>query len=70
MASQAIMFSQLAHSVQPVVVNGAAGFVSWLPGGQPFSVLAFTIQQDRIVEIHILRDPDRLRRLELGYPQD
>jgi hypothetical protein len=35
-AQQAIMFSRLAHSVQPALVNGTAGIVSWLPNGAGF----------------------------------
>ena len=29
--------------VQRALVNGAAGIVSWLPDGRPFSVMAFTV---------------------------
>lgn len=64
-AEQALMFSRLAESVQPVLVNGAAGILSWRPGGQPFSVIGFTIRDNRIVEINGLRDPARLSRLDL-----
>jgi RNA polymerase sigma factor (sigma-70 family) len=64
-AEQALTFSRLAVSVQPVVVNGIAGIISWLPGGQPFSVMAFTIRGNRIVEIDVLRDPVRLSKLDL-----
>ena len=39
------------------LVNGAAGIVSWLPNGQPFSVMGFTVRRGRIVEIDILADP-------------
>ena len=59
---QALMFSRLAHSVQPVLVNGAAGIVSWRPGGQPLSVMGFIVRSNRIVEIDVLRDPPRLSR--------
>jgi hypothetical protein len=38
-ARQALLFSKIAGSVQPVLVNGAAGILSWLPDGQPFSVM-------------------------------
>ena len=48
-AEQALMFSRLAQSVQRVLVNGTAGIVSWLPG----------------VEIDMLGDPARLKRLDL-----
>jgi len=64
-AGQALMFSRLAESVQPVLINGTAGIISWLPDGQPFSVMGFTIRGNRIVEIDILRDPARLSRLDL-----
>jgi len=68
-AEQAIMFSRLAASAQPVLVNGAAGIISWLPDGQPFSVMGFTIQRqvdgNRIVAIDVFRDPVRLSRLDL-----
>jgi RNA polymerase sigma-70 factor (ECF subfamily) len=64
-AEQALMFSRLAEYVQPVLVNGAAGIVSWRPGGQPFSVMGFTVRNSKIVEINVLGDPERLARLDL-----
>src|ERR1700733_383671 len=68
-AEQALMFSRAAASVQPLLVNGAAGIVSWRPGGQPFSVMGFTVRGGRIVEIDVLRDPARLSRLDLTILQ-
>ncbi len=67
MAEGALAFSQLARSARtrPVLVNGAAGVVSWSPDGQPFSVTGFTVRHGKIVEIDILVDPARLRRLDL-----
>ena len=67
LASQALMFSRLAEHVQPVLVNGVAGIVSWRPAGQPFSVMGFTVRQGKIVEIDVLRDPERLERLDLRF---
>ncbi|MBV9779251.1 MAG: sigma-70 family RNA polymerase sigma factor [Acidobacteriaceae bacterium] len=64
-AQQAIMFSKLAGFVQPVLVNGTAGIVSWRPDGQPFSVMGFTVSGGKIIEIDVLRDPARLSRLNL-----
>jgi RNA polymerase sigma factor (sigma-70 family) len=64
-AGQALVFAKMAESVQPVLVNGVAGLVSWRPGGQPFSVVGFTVRQGKIVEIDILNDPERLRRIDL-----
>jgi RNA polymerase sigma-70 factor (ECF subfamily) len=69
-AEQALMFSRLAESVQPVLVNGAAGIVSRRPGGQLFSVMGFTIRGNRIVEIDVLRDPARLSRLDMRLLDD
>jgi RNA polymerase sigma-70 factor (ECF subfamily) len=51
--------------VRRALVNGAAGIVSWLPDGRPFSVMGFTVAHGKIVEIHVLTDPERLRRLGL-----
>jgi RNA polymerase sigma factor (sigma-70 family) len=64
-AQNALMFSQLAEYVQPVLVNGAAGIISWLPDGRPFSVMGFTVWNGKIVEIDVLRDPARLSQLDL-----
>lgn len=65
-AGQALMFSQFAGTVRPLRVNGAAGLVSWRPDGQPFSLMSFTVESGRIVEIVVLNDPERLRRLDLA----
>ena len=46
----------------PALVNGAVGAVITL-NGRPFSVLAFTVVNDKIVEINVIRDADRVRRL-------
>jgi hypothetical protein len=49
-----------------VLVNGVAGVVSRLPGGNVFSVVTFTVKGNRIVEIDVIRDPDRLQPLNLA----
>jgi RNA polymerase sigma-70 factor, ECF subfamily len=69
-AEQALTFSRLVQFARPVFVNGAAGIVSWLPGGQPFSVMGFTVRRGKIVEIDILADPARLRKLDLAVLDD
>ncbi|MGZ4279441.1 MAG: RNA polymerase sigma factor SigJ [Solirubrobacteraceae bacterium] len=63
-ARQAITFRRFGLLVRPALVNGAAGAVSTL-NGQPFSVMGCTVTDGRIVEIDILADPARLRRLDL-----
>jgi len=69
-AEQAITFSRPAQFVQSVLVNGAAGIVSRLPDGRPFSVLGFTVARGKIVEIDVLADSARLRQLDLTVLDD
>jgi RNA polymerase sigma-70 factor (ECF subfamily) len=69
-AEQALTFSRIAHFVQLVLVNGAAGIVSWLADGRPLSLMGFTVARGKIVEIDILADPERLRRLDLAVLKD
>ena len=61
-ASQAVMYSRLSPFVRPALVNGVAGVVV-VPKGEPFAVMAFTVQGDRVVAIDALGDPVRLRQL-------
>ena len=67
-AKQALAFSGRTAPgliVRPALVNGTAGIVSWRPDGQPFSVMGFMVARGKIVEIDVLADPERLRRLNL-----
>jgi len=64
-ASQALMFSRMTPHVRPALINGAAGVVV-APAGRPFSIMAFTVREGRIVAIDTLSDPDRLSRLDLA----
>jgi RNA polymerase sigma-70 factor (ECF subfamily) len=63
-AAQAGRFASLAPLARPVLVNGAPGFLV-AAGSQPLALLALTVAGDRITEIDILSDPDRLARLDL-----
>lgn len=38
------------------------------PGGQVFSVMAFTVTNGQIAQIDVLADPERIERLNLGLP--
>jgi RNA polymerase sigma-70 factor (ECF subfamily) len=69
-AAQALSFSRLAPIVQRVLVNGAAGLVSRLPGGRPLAVMGFTVRRNTIVAIDVLADPARLRQLDLAVLGD
>ena len=63
-AEQTLTFSRLSPFVRPALVNGAAGVVV-APRGRPFAVMGFTVRRGKIVEIDVLADPARLRRLDL-----
>ena len=65
-AAQAARFSKIALSIEHVLVNGAAGLISRRADGTPFSLLAFTVKDGKIVEIDVIGDPERLRRLNLA----
>jgi len=51
--------------IRPVLVNGAAGIVA-IVGGQPVAVIGFTISQGKVLEINVMADAERLRRLDLA----
>lgn len=51
-----------AAQVLPVLVNGAAGVII-IRRGRPSSIMAFTISDDRIIEIDSIGDPERVKKL-------
>jgi RNA polymerase sigma-70 factor (ECF subfamily) len=59
-------FSGRARFARPALVDGSAGAV-WAPGGRPRVVFRFSIKGGKIVEIDVLADPTRLRRLDLVF---
>ena len=62
-AKHAFEFSKLVQKTESVLVNGTPGIISWLPNGKPMAVLGFVVSNDRIVDIYILSDPNRLQQL-------
>jgi RNA polymerase sigma-70 factor (ECF subfamily) len=46
----------------PALVNGAAGVVITM-GGRPHVVMAFTVADGKVVEIDVIGDPQRVRRV-------
>ena len=62
-------FKGRARVAQPALVNGAAGAV-WAPGGRPRVIFGFTIAGGKIVEINLVADPERLRRLDVVVLHD
>ena len=65
-AQQAAQFSKLVQRIEPVMVNGAPGIVSWLPNGKPMAVLGFVVVRERIAQIYVISNPERLQQL-LNY---
>jgi RNA polymerase sigma factor (sigma-70 family) len=63
--AQAKRFSPLGRYARPVMVNGGPGYVV-APNGEPIAVIAVTVRGDRIIEMDILADPERIARLDLS----
>jgi len=57
-------FSRRARGARPALVNGAAGAV-WMPAGQLRVVYSFTTSGDKITDIDLIADPERLRQIDL-----
>jgi RNA polymerase sigma-70 factor (ECF subfamily) len=68
-AAGALAFSARSQFVQPALVNGTVGVVM-APRGRLFGVGLLTIRGDRIVEMDLVADPDRLARIELAVLED
>ena len=51
-----------AAVLRPALVNGAAGVVITI-GGRPYAVMGFTVAEGKIVEIDVIADPERVRRI-------
>ncbi|KOX18557.1 RNA polymerase sigma 70 [Streptomyces sp. NRRL F-6491] len=62
--SQALAYSRFRKAVLRVVANGEPAVLS-VVDGRPAALMVFTIAGDRIVELHILADPERLATLDL-----
>ena len=59
----------VAKFVQPALVNGVAGVVA-VVDGRLVAVTGFTVRGGKIVEIDVVADPARLRRIDLGVLDD
>lgn len=64
-ARGAVAYSQLAHSVQPALVNGSPGLV-FAPGGRLTRVLIFKVVSEKIVEFEVVASPERLAQLTVS----
>jgi len=65
-ARQAVAFSEGGVIRERVFVNGALGILAKRPDGRVLSVMSFTVSEGKIVEIDILADQERLRRLAIA----
>jgi hypothetical protein len=63
-AGQALTFVRFSHASLPALVNCAAGVIT-VADGRLVAVTGLTIAGGKIVEMDILADPNRLRRLAL-----
>jgi RNA polymerase sigma-70 factor (ECF subfamily) len=68
-AERALTFGRLFPFVRPALINGTAGVVV-AQAGRPLSVMAFTVSDNRIVEIDVVADPVRLEQLDLAVLDD
>jgi RNA polymerase sigma-70 factor (ECF subfamily) len=66
-AGQAVLWSRVDLTMRRVLVNGAAGIVTFRHG-RPFSIGALTVRNGKIAEIDLLADPERIARLDLAEP--
>jgi RNA polymerase sigma-70 factor (ECF subfamily) len=64
-AAQALTFRALAGGARLASINGAPGYVVF-SGARPFAILGFSFARDRIAEIDILLDPERLASIDLS----
>ncbi len=64
-AAQARRFAHLSRFAQPVLVNGTPGFLV-ARDGRPLALIGIAVRDDKITEIDILADPERLSRLDLA----
>jgi RNA polymerase sigma factor (sigma-70 family) len=59
---QACLGANPAAELHPALINGAAGVVITIDG-HAHGVMAFIVAQDQVVEIDVIADPERVRRV-------
>jgi hypothetical protein len=57
-------FAGRARVAQPALVGGAVGAV-WAPGGRPRVAFGFGFEGNKVVQIDLVADPDRLEQLDV-----
>ncbi|GHG15794.1 sigma factor-like helix-turn-helix DNA-binding protein [Streptomyces zaomyceticus] len=66
-AEGAAAFARLADVSRPALVDGAVGAVAFVDG-RPVSAVAFTLRRDRIVTLSLTTGEERVRALDLAFP--
>ncbi|WP_406080611.1 DUF4440 domain-containing protein [Streptomyces zaomyceticus] len=66
-AEGAAAFARVADVSRPALVDGAVGAVAFVDG-RPVSAVAFTLRQDRIVTLSLTTGEERVRALDLAFP--
>ncbi|MFI6422265.1 DUF4440 domain-containing protein [Streptomyces sp. NPDC050842] len=66
-AEAAASFARLADMARPALVDGSVGLVAFV-AGVPVSAVAFALRHDRIVALDIVAGEDRVRALDLAFP--
>ena len=64
-AAETLKIAQSSVPKRPILVNGAAGVLVCV-GGHVVAVMGFTVSHSRIVDIHAIVDPERLRGFNLA----
>jgi RNA polymerase sigma factor (sigma-70 family) len=68
-ARQALIGTIPSAQLRPALVNGTAGAVVMV-ARRPFAVMGFIVAEAKIVEIDIIADPDRVRRVAAAVLTD
>ncbi|MFD5770814.1 DUF4440 domain-containing protein [Streptomyces sp. NPDC127049] len=69
LAAAAALAARPGRTVRPALVEGAAGLVAFT-AGRPVGAVAFGFRGDRIVTLDMTTAPERLRALDLIFPDD
>lgn len=64
-ARRALAFSGRAPATRLLLVNGAVG-AAWFQDGEPAIVFVFTVDDEKITEIELIANPERLRGIDLA----
>jgi hypothetical protein len=68
-ARQALIGTIPSAQLRPALVNGTAGVVVTV-AGRPFAVMGFIVAEAKIVEIDIIADPKRVRKVAAAVLTD